>query len=105
MPAAPAASSPSRGYLHCPTCRSTNVIPSGFSCRTLLGALGEVRIDHHGVHLDPSVPPCEGGADIAIEYRCLDGHRFRVRLRTTYATTSAFTQTLPCPERGQSGRR
>ena len=67
--------------LACPVCGFDYVHPIAIECRSPGQANGRLRVDQHGIHLDPTVPPDGRGVVIALTFLCEGGHLFTYRMR------------------------
>ncbi len=67
--------------LACPVCGFNYIHPVAVECRSPGQANGHLRIDSHGIHLNPMVPPDGRGVDIALTFLCEDGHLFTYHMR------------------------
>jgi hypothetical protein len=92
-PLIPAVKNLDEPALACPVCGFDYVHPVAVECRSPGQANGRLRIDHQGIHLDPTVPPDGRGVVIALTFLCEDGHLFTYRMRFHKGMTF-FEQTL-----------
>jgi len=66
--------------LACLMCGFDYIHPVAVECRSPGQANGRVRIDSHGVYMDPMVPPDGRGVVVSMTFHCENGHVFTYRL-------------------------
>ena len=88
--------------LICPVCGMDYVHPVGLTCHAAGARNTSLRVDAHGVSLDPHSAPMGRGVTITLECLCESGHRFDYRFHfhkgQTFLEADVSKKELPFEE-------